>query len=191
MRKLLATLVISCWATLAYAQKADLIVTNAKIVTLDGASTIAQAIAVREGKIVGVGEQRCHGRPGRAPRRVGSTQADARSFRIDRSLYSRRARRPHLRNRGQLDRRQKRFPKRWNACARRQKRALRPGSSWPAAGANFNLQEKRRPTLAEVMAAVPDNPAWIQLFYSAVLITPKAQQALGVSADQLPEGFTH
>jgi len=55
MRKFLAILVISSWATLAHAQKADLIVTNAKIVTLDPASTIAQALAVREGKIVAVG----------------------------------------------------------------------------------------------------------------------------------------
>ena len=55
MRKLLAILAISSWATLAYAQKADLIVTNAKIVTLDPASTIAQALAVREGRIVAVG----------------------------------------------------------------------------------------------------------------------------------------
>ena len=49
MRKLLATLIISSWATVAYAQKADLIVMNAKIMTLDSASTIAQALAVREG----------------------------------------------------------------------------------------------------------------------------------------------
>src|SRR5262245_20558161 len=51
MRKFLAVLVISSWASFAHAQKADLIVTNAKIVTLDPASTIAQALAVREGKI--------------------------------------------------------------------------------------------------------------------------------------------
>src|SRR6476619_7029505 len=55
MRNLLAILVVSSWATLAHAQKADLIVTNAKIVTLDPASTIAQALAVREGKIVAIG----------------------------------------------------------------------------------------------------------------------------------------
>src|SRR4051794_26948889 len=55
MRKHLAILVMSCWATLAYAQKADLIVTNAKIVTLDQASTIAQALAVRDGRIVAIG----------------------------------------------------------------------------------------------------------------------------------------
>ena len=55
MRKLLAVLVIASWAAVAHAQTADLIVTNAKIVTLDPASTIAQALAVREGRIVVVG----------------------------------------------------------------------------------------------------------------------------------------
>ena len=55
MRKLLATLVIAFWVTVAHAQTADLIVTNAKIVTLDPASTIAQALAIREGRIVAVG----------------------------------------------------------------------------------------------------------------------------------------
>jgi Amidohydrolase family len=71
MRKLLATLVISTWATVAYAQKADLIVTNAKIVTLDSASTIAQALAVREGRIVAVGgNDAVEGLVGSATRRV-------------------------------------------------------------------------------------------------------------------------
>ncbi|MCS3500340.1 hypothetical protein M2189_000708 [Bradyrhizobium japonicum] len=71
MRKLLAILVISCWATSAYAQKADLIVTNAKIVTLDPASTIAQALAVRDGKIVAVGgNDAMEGLIGPATRRV-------------------------------------------------------------------------------------------------------------------------
>ena len=46
--------------------------------------------------------------------------------------------------------------------------------------------EKRRPTLAEVQAAAPDNPVYIQLFYASVLLNPKAQQTLALSADALP-----
>ena len=37
---------------------------------------------------------------------------------------------------------------------------------------------------------MPDNPAWIQLFYSAVLMTPKAQEALKISPASLPAGMT-
>jgi predicted amidohydrolase YtcJ len=71
MRKLLWVLLISCWGSLAYAQKADLIVTNAKLVTLDPASTIAQALAVRDGKIVGIGgNDAMDGLIGPATRRV-------------------------------------------------------------------------------------------------------------------------
>src|SRR5262249_3385227 len=51
MHRFLAVLALASWITAAHAQKADLIVTNAKIVTLDPASTIAQALAVRDGKI--------------------------------------------------------------------------------------------------------------------------------------------
>ncbi len=74
----------------------------------------------------------------------------------------------------------------------RQAAKARPASWIIVAGGWSDLQfaEKRRPTLAEVMSAVPDNPAYIQLFYSALLMTPKAQQALGISADQLPAGIT-
>jgi predicted amidohydrolase YtcJ len=39
----------------AWAQPADLIVTHAKIATLDAGSTTAQALAVRDGRIVAVG----------------------------------------------------------------------------------------------------------------------------------------
>ena len=71
MRKLLWVLLISCWGSLAYAQKADLIVTNAKLVTLDPASTIAQALAVRDGRIVAIGgNDAVEGLIGPATRRV-------------------------------------------------------------------------------------------------------------------------
>jgi predicted amidohydrolase YtcJ len=42
-------------STQAQAQPADLVVTNAKIATLDAAGSTAQAIAVRDGRIVAVG----------------------------------------------------------------------------------------------------------------------------------------
>ncbi|WP_228747918.1 hypothetical protein [Bradyrhizobium sp. BR 10289] len=71
MRKLLAILLISCWATSSHAQKADLVVTNAKIVRLDPASKIAQALAVRDGRIVAVGgNDAVEGLIGPATRRV-------------------------------------------------------------------------------------------------------------------------
>ncbi|MBR0851578.1 amidohydrolase [Bradyrhizobium diazoefficiens] len=189
MRKLLAILVISCWATFACAQKADLIVTNAKIVTLDQASTIAQALAVRDGRIVAVGgNDAVEGLIGPATRRVDAGGRTIIPGLIDSHIHAVRAGLTYATEVNWIG--AKTIPEAMERL--RQAAKARPASFIIVAGGWSELQfaEKRRPTLAEVMSAVPDNPAWIQLFYAAVLITPKAQQALGVSADQLPAGFT-
>src|SRR6478609_7849695 len=189
MRKLLAILVISCWATSAYAQKADLIVTNAKIVTLDPASTIAQALAVREGKIVAVGgNDAMEGLIGPATRRVDAGGRTIIPGLIDSHIHAVRAGLTYATEVNWIG--AKTIPEAMERL--RQAATARPASWIIVAGGWSELQfeEKRRPTLAEVLSAVPDNPAYIQLFYSAVLMTPKAQQALGMSADQLPAGIT-
>src|SRR3954466_13224556 len=74
----------------------------------------------------------------------------------------------------------------------RQGARARPGGWVIVAGGWTELQfaEKRKPTLAEVTAAVPDNPVWIQMFYSHLLLTPKAQQVLGVAEASLPAGMS-
>ena len=50
--------------------------------------------------------------------------------------------------------------------------------------------EKRRPTAAEVEAAAPDNPVYIQHLYDWLLLTPKAMEALNIhdDADVTPGG---
>ena len=189
MRKHLAILLISCWATSAYAQKADLVVTNAKIVTLDGASTIAQAIAVRAGRIVAVGgNDAVEGLTGPATRRVDAGGRTIIPGLIDSHIHAVRAGLTYATEVNWIG--AKTIPEAMERL--RQAAKARPGAWIIVAGGWSELQfaEKRRPTLAEVMSAVPDNPAYIQLFYSALLMTPKAQQALGISADQLPAGIT-
>ncbi|TWA92619.1 amidohydrolase [Bradyrhizobium stylosanthis] len=189
MRKLLAILVISCWATSAHAQKADLVVTNAKIVTLDPASTIAQALAVREGKIVAVGgNDAVEGLIGPATRRVDAGGRTIIPGLIDSHIHAVRAGLTYATEVNWIG------AKTIGEAMERLRQAAkaRPASWIIVAGGWSELQfaEKRRPTLTEVISAVPDNPAYIQLFYSALLMTPKAQQALGISADQLPAGIT-
>ena len=44
--------------------------------------------------------------------------------------------------------------------------------------------EKRRPTQAELVAAAPDNPVYIQLFYSGALLTPAGFAALNITSDE-------
>jgi len=189
MRKLLATLAISCWATFAHAQKADLIVTNAKIVTLDSASTIAQALAVRDGRIIAVGgNDAVDGLAGPATRRVDAGGRTIIPGLIDSHIHAVRAGLTYATEVNWIG--AKTIPEAMDRL--RQAAKARPSTWIIVAGGWSELQfaEKRRPTLAEVMAAVPDNPAYIQLFYAALLMTPKAQQALGISADQLPAGIT-
>jgi predicted amidohydrolase YtcJ len=43
--------------------------------------------------------------------------------------------------------------------------------------------ERRRPTQAELLAAVPDHPVYIQAFYSGALLSPAGFKALGIATD--------
>jgi predicted amidohydrolase YtcJ len=188
MHKLLATLIVSSWAIAAHAQTADLIVTNAKIVTLDPASTIAQALAVREGRIVAVGgNDAVAALAGSTTRRVDAGGRTVIPGLIDSHIHAVRAGLTYATEVNWIGARTI-----GEAMDRlRQAAKARPASWIIVAGGWSELQfaEKRRPSLAEVMSAVPDSPAYIQLFYSAVLMTPKAQEALGISADHLPTGI--
>jgi len=67
----------------------------------------------------------------------------------------------------------------------------RPGAWLIVAGGWTELQfvERRRPTLAEVQRAVPGNPAYLQMFYSHVLMTPAALAGLGLAPESPPQGL--
>src|SRR5580698_2810033 len=71
-------------------------------------------------------------------------------------------------------------------------RSQEPGSWIVVAGGWTEEQfaEKRRPTAAEVAAAAPDNPVYIQRLYDWLLLTPKAMEALNIheDADVTPGG---
>ena len=68
----------------------------------------------------------------------------------------------------------------------------KPGSWIVVAGGwtEEQFQEKRRPNAAEVTAAAPDNPVYIQHLYDWLLLTPKAMEALNIhdDADVTPGG---
>jgi predicted amidohydrolase YtcJ len=68
----------------------------------------------------------------------------------------------------------------------------KPGSWIVVAGGwtEEQFEEKRRPTVAEVTAAAPDNPVYIQHLYDWLLLNPKALAALNIrdDADGAPGG---
>jgi predicted amidohydrolase YtcJ len=64
-------------------------------------------------------------------------------------------------------------------------RAAKPGQWVIVAGGWTEQQfsEKRRPTQAELIAAAPDHPVYVQLFYGAALLTPAGFKALNIAND--------
>jgi predicted amidohydrolase YtcJ len=174
----------------AWAQPADLIVTNAKVVTLDAKSTTAQALAVRDGRLLAVGDAASvarHAGPG-----TRTVDAGGRTLipgLIDSHLHGIRAALSYATEVNWIN-----TYTIGEAMDRLKVKAAaaRPGAWLVVAGGWTEQQfaEKRRPTMAEVLAAVPDNPVYIQLFYNSVLLTPKALQTLKLEAGAPPHGLT-
>jgi predicted amidohydrolase YtcJ len=171
------------------APAADLIVHHAKIATLDAGSRQAEALAVRDGRIVAVGsnaEAAAFAGPG--TRQIDAGGRLVIPGLIDSHMHAVRAALSYS------------VEVNWigadtiaEAMRRlRQAAVERPGGWIVVAGGWTELQfaEKRRPTLAEVTAAVPDNPVWIQLFYNALLVNSKARAALDIAPERLPAGFS-
>lgn len=188
--RLMAAVALVSASALATAQPADLIVTNAKVVTLDAKSTVAQALAVRDGRLLAVGDAATVGRlAGPTTRSVDAGGRTVIPGLIDSHLHGIRAALSYA------------TEVNWintytiaEAMARLKAKAAaaRPGAWLIVAGGWTEQQfaEKRRPTLAEVMAAAPDHPVYIQLFYNSVLITPKGLETLKLQASAPPHGLT-
>ena len=187
---LVVAVLIGCSATpTAPVPSADLIVEHAKVATLDATSREAQALAVRDGRIVAVGsdaEVAAFAGPG--TRRIDAGGRLVIPGLIDSHMHAVRAALSYS------------VEVNWigaatiaEAMERLHRAAIeRPGAWIVVAGGWTELQfaEKRRPTLAEVTGAAPENPVWIQLFYNALLLTPKALAALDLAPSRLPAGFS-
>jgi predicted amidohydrolase YtcJ len=169
------------------AQPADTILVNGKIVTLDAQSSIAQAVAIRGDKIIATGAS------GEIVKHaLGATRVIDLGGRtvipglIDSHIHAIRA---GLRYTTEVS---------WigavsiaEAMERIRAAAIyaRPGTWIVVAGGWTPAQfaERRRPTQAELVAAAPDHPVYVQLFYRAVLLTPAGLKTFGLeSAADLP-----
>jgi predicted amidohydrolase YtcJ len=168
---------------------ADLIVTNARVVTLDAGSRVAQALAVRDGRILAVGSSAdMQALAGPATRQVDAGGRTVIPGLIDSHMHAVRAALSYSTEVNWIGAHT--IPEAMQRL--RQAAQSRPGAWVIVAGGWTELQfaEKRRPSLDEVLAAVPDNPVWIQLFYSDLLLTPKAMTALNITPTTLPQGIT-
>jgi predicted amidohydrolase YtcJ len=173
----------------AYAQTADTVLLNGKIFTVDRQFSTQEAIAIRDGKILAVGKsadiRKLSGANSRVIDLHGRTVIPGL---IDSHLHGIRA---ALSFSTEVN---------WIGASsiddalgriRQAAGAMKPGS-WLIVAGGWNVQqfkEKRLPTQAELVAAAPDNPVYVQLGYGWALMTPAGYKAMNiVSEADLPAG---
>ncbi len=165
------------------AQSADTVLLNGKIATVDARFSIQEALAVRDGRIVAVGNSTdvrklagpqtktidLQGRtviPGLIDSHLHAIRA-ALSFATEVNWIGARSLAEAL------DR------------IRDASHVMKPGA-WLIVAGGWNVQqfkENRRPTQADLVAAAPNNPVYVQLGYGWAVMSPAALKALGINSD--------
>jgi hypothetical protein len=183
---ILVWLVLACSAS---AQTPDTILVNGKILTVDAQSSVREALAVRDGRIVALGTtadmRKLAGPQSRVIDLQGRTVIPGL---IDSHLHAVRAALSFTTEVNWIGvRTLEEALGRVKAAAR----TMKPGS-WLIVAGGWNQQqfkENRRPTQAELVAVAPENPVYIQLGYAWAMMTPLAHQALGITSEaDLPAG---
>ncbi|MBO0751201.1 MAG: amidohydrolase [Bradyrhizobiaceae bacterium] len=167
----------------AAAQAPDTALVNGKIITLDERSSVAEAVAVRDARIVAVGASAdIRGLAGPATRFVDLGGRTVIPGLVDSHMHAIRAALFYATEVSWIGTRS--IPEAMDRIATAA-RAARPGQWIVVAGGWTEQQfaEKRRPTQAELTAAASGRPVYVQLFYSAVLLSPEGFKALGIATD--------
>jgi predicted amidohydrolase YtcJ len=164
-------------------RQTDLIITNAKITTLDRTNPLADAVAIRDGRFIAVGSE-AEVRVSTAP---DATAIDAGGRRLIPGLID-----SHIHViRGGLN---YNMELRWDgvpsladamAMLRRQVQNT-PPPQWVRVVGGFTerqFAEKRLPTLEEINAAAPDTPVFILHLYDRALLNAAALRVVGFTKD--------
>jgi predicted amidohydrolase YtcJ len=177
-------------ATRAHAQAPDTILLNGKIITVDARDSTREALAIRGGRIVALGTsaeiRKLAGPRSRVIDLQGRTVIPGL---IDAHLHAIRA---ALSFSTEVNWIGVRSLKEALGRITEASRTMKPGA-WLIVAGGWNVQqfkENRRPTQAELVAAAPDNPVYVQLGYGWAMLTPAAHRALrlGTEADLPPGG---
>lgn len=165
------------------AQTADTILVNGKILTVDKQFSVREALAILDGRITAVGsnaEVRKQAGPGtRVIDLQGRTVIPG--F-IDSHIHAIRA--------GQTFTTEVNWVGATSIAEAMQRihdaaLAKKPGS-WLVVAGGWNeaqFKEKRRPTQADLVAAAPDNPVYIQHDYDWEVMTPAGFKAMGINSE--------
>src|SRR5262249_31374434 len=175
-------LIIAVTATQAIAQSPDAVLLNGKIITLETGAP-EEAIAVRDGRVVALGrsaEIRSLAGPSTKVIELGGRTVIPGL--IDSHMHAIRAALFYATEVNWIGTRS--IPEAMERI-RTAAKAAQPGQWIIVAGGWTEQQfaEKRRPTQAELVAAAPDQPVYIQLFYGAALLSPAGSKPLNTTSD--------
>ncbi|ONF97300.1 amidohydrolase [Sphingomonas jeddahensis] len=179
----LVTATANATGTLAMQTQPDLIITNAKVTTLDRSNPVAQAVAIRDGKFLAVGSEA----EVRAATRGNPQMIDAKGHRLIPGLIDSHI---HVIRGGlnyNMELRWEGVPSLADAMAMLKKQAENtPPPQWVRVVGGFTehqFAEKRLPTLEEINAAAPDTPVFILHLYDRALLNAAALRAVGYTKD--------
>jgi len=185
----LAAFSLALVTTAAFAQAPDIILLNGKIIAADAGGSVHQALAVRDGRIIALGRSdRIKHFASRQTRVVDLGGRTVIPGLIDSHMHAIRAALSYA------------TEVHWFGTTsveealgrlRDAARAAKPGTWLVVAGGwtDEQFKERRRPTQAELIAAAPDHPVYVQWMYGWAMLTPAAYKALNINAESdLPAG---
>jgi predicted amidohydrolase YtcJ len=179
--RLLPFLLLAAFATVAQAQDADTVLLDGKIVRFDAAP--AEALAVRGDRIVAIGNSaEIRAFAGPATRAIDLAGRTVIPGLIDSHIHAIRAGLTFATEVHWIGARSlAEALDRLRAAAQ-----AAPKGSWLVVAGGWiegQFAERRRPTQAEIAAAAPDHHVYVQILYSAVLLTRGGIEALGLLND--------
>src|SRR6476661_2241502 len=166
----------------AAAQAPDTILVNGKILTVDQQFSTREALAIRDGRIVALDTSaNIRKLAGRQTRVIDAQGRTVIPGLIDSHLHAIRAAQTFATEVNWID-----ASSLMEALGRISEaaRTMKPGA-WLIVAGGWNVQqfkENRRPTQAELTAAAPNNPVYVQLGYGWAMLTPLAYKALKMSS---------
>ena len=181
---MLATLLLGT-SFLAYSQsKADVILYNGKLVTMDEQQPTAQAVAIKGRHIVAVGnDETVRKWAGTNTKEINLSGKTVIPGLIDAHLHGIRGGRTFLFETYWFD--AKNLPDALNKLS--QSATKKNAAQWVAVAGSWipeQFAEKRDPTIQELNQAVPHNPAYIQSLYDYALLNQNAIDTLKLNSSQ-------
>ncbi len=186
MKRLLPGLMMAC---ALWAQAPDTVLINGKILTTDANFTVQQALAVRDGKIAALGTTaNIRAMAGPSTRVIDLGGRTVIPGLIDSHMHGIRAALSFSSEVNWIGARSLPEALRRITDAARAK----PAGSWLIVAGGWTADqfaEKRPPTQAELTAAAPNNPVYVQLGYSWAILTPAGYTKIGIANEaSLPAG---